>query len=78
LTVVYSKKVEKMRIRKVFALSAPSVWKRKKKVSVTQVSVKGKQVGITCHEVKDGKVALGLVCDPKVAVSMGHSTDFHS
>ena len=82
LTDKYAKKMEKVRIERVLIVGAPSEWKGKKKVVVSEEGEKeskgGKKVEIKYFDATGGKAAYAVVRDPKVAVGKGWKIDFSS
>jgi alpha 1,3-glucosidase len=80
LTEKYAKKMEKVRIERVLIVGAPSEWKDKKKVLVSEEGEKeskgGKKVDIKWYGARGKTAAYAVVRDPKVAIGKGWRIDF--
>ena len=79
-TAAWHKTMSKVRVEKVIIVGAPSEWKGKTEVVVSEEgakeSARKKKVGFTFHPAQGKKAAWAVVRDPKVAVGKGWKIDF--
>ena len=79
-TAAWHKTMSKVRVEKVIIVGAPSEWKGKTEVVVSEEgakeSARKKKVEFTFHPAQGKKAAWAVVRDPKVAVGKGWKIDF--